>query len=361
MINFESRLESLKTRRQGTRERAIIESMEGAFANKAILNGVDVRKIEDFEFLQEPAVIRYCVGAMKALDVASTQLAVEEGRQVVDDLIRTFSRRGMELSKFVQGAVALDTHVNENAPIEVVVALMEPEGSQVQGDDQLVACAREFRLGLEADLKASRWSAGVDCRGDFSISVEGEPLKRKVWVTPAVFYAYPEDEGGSGGTVFLYGKDSGSLSSNNTLRHVRLINERDRVYFGNLKRVIRLISNIIADMASYKRLIVSCLSDQDLACIAYNMNHKLDVFPRNRIGLVEQVRAHIQLLCDCEASRNRILLLGSGKKLFDSDAKLIALETLRTELWELASAVHHALSPNSGIYKPKTILNKYVG
>ena len=336
--------------------------MEGQAAQKAILNGIDVRKIEDYEFLQEPAAIRYCVGAMKSVDNAITQNAVEEGRQVVDDVMQTFSRRGMEVSRFVQGPVALDTHVTENASLEVVVALMDPDGSHADGpSDQLLACAREFRLGMEADLKESRWGAGVDCRGNLSISVEGEPLKRTVWVTPAVFNAYPEEEGVNGGAVYLYGKDSGSLLANNSLRHVRLINERDRVYFGNLKRVIRLVSNLVADMASYKRLIASRLSDQDIACIAYSMNQKLDVFPGNRVGLVEQVRAHFQLLCDCEVTRDRLLMLDSGKKLFDSEAKLAALEILRAEFWELASAVHQVLSPSSGIYKPKIILNKYVG
>ena len=53
MIDFERRLKSLKERRQGTRERAIYESMDSFSANNAILRGVDVRKSESFENLSQ--------------------------------------------------------------------------------------------------------------------------------------------------------------------------------------------------------------------------------------------------------------------------------------------------------------------
>jgi hypothetical protein len=362
MIDFEARLQALKIRRQGPRERATLDSGKGAIAEEAILNGVDVRKVEDFERLQEPAAIRYCIGAMKSIDPGSTQRAIDEGRLVVEGLMRAFSHRGMDVSKFVQGAFALDTHVREDSHIEVVVALMGLEGSgrQVQ-DDRLLAGAREFRAGLEALLKDSAWGSGVDCRGCFSISVEGGNLKRQVWVTPAIFNELPESDAVNDGTMYLYEKGCDALLANNALRYIRLINERDRVYFGNLKRVIRLVGNLIADMEPCRRMEVSCLIEQDVASIAYRMNHKLDMFPGNIVGLIEQVRIHLQMLCDCDKSRNRVLLLDSGKQLFDCDAKVRALEVLHAEFCDLANAVHQVLSPSSGIHQPAVILNKHVG
>ena len=58
MINFENRLKSLKERRQGSRERAIYESMESFSANNAVLGGVDVRKSEGYEKLNEPVGVQ---------------------------------------------------------------------------------------------------------------------------------------------------------------------------------------------------------------------------------------------------------------------------------------------------------------
>lgn len=93
MIDFENRLKSLKERRQGSRERAIFESMDSFAANQAILTGRDVRK-RVFETLNESAGVKYAIGAMAAVDEAATKVSIREGERVADSLIKSLSSEG---------------------------------------------------------------------------------------------------------------------------------------------------------------------------------------------------------------------------------------------------------------------------
>ena len=97
MIDFENRLKSLKERRQGSRERAIFESMDSFAANQAILTGRDVRKREFFETLNESAGVKYAIGAMAAVDEAATKVSIREGERVADSLIKSL-RDGLKKS-----------------------------------------------------------------------------------------------------------------------------------------------------------------------------------------------------------------------------------------------------------------------
>lgn len=111
MINFENRLKSLKERRQGSRERAIYASMESLSAENAVLRGVDVRKSESYESLKEPVGVQYAIGAMAPVDPKSTEVSINEGNRVADSLIKSLNNRGENVTKRLQGSVALDIHI----------------------------------------------------------------------------------------------------------------------------------------------------------------------------------------------------------------------------------------------------------
>src|SRR5690606_10185249 len=126
MIDFENRLKSLKERRQGSRERAIFESMDSFAANQAILTGRDVRKREFFETLNESAGVKYAIGAMAAVDEAATKVSIREGERVADSLIKSLSSEGESVTKRLQGSVALDIHIKGHSDVDMLILVTNP-------------------------------------------------------------------------------------------------------------------------------------------------------------------------------------------------------------------------------------------
>lgn len=125
MIDFESRLKSLKERRQGSRERAIVESMDSYTANRAILTGQDIRKNESFELLKESAGVKYAIGAMAAVDEAATKVSIREGARVADSLIKSLGDAGEGVTKRLQGSVALDVHIKGHSDVDMLIIVTD--------------------------------------------------------------------------------------------------------------------------------------------------------------------------------------------------------------------------------------------
>ena len=70
MIDFERPLQSLKDRRQGSRERAIYESFssDSIARDFALSSGYEARQPEFFENLNEPVGIKYAIGAIAPVE-----------------------------------------------------------------------------------------------------------------------------------------------------------------------------------------------------------------------------------------------------------------------------------------------------
>ena len=75
MIDFGQRLKRLKDRRQGTRERAILDHFDENAARQYLQNPYfDYRLTESYESLQEANGVKYAIGAMAPDTVLLKQL-----------------------------------------------------------------------------------------------------------------------------------------------------------------------------------------------------------------------------------------------------------------------------------------------
>lgn len=115
MIDFERRLKSLKDRRQGTRELALLEHGAGIFDQK------DYRAQESYEVLSEGPGVRYAIGAMSPVSPRSTQISIEEGNRVSDTLIGLLKTDGINATKRMQGSVALDIHIEGHSDVDMLI------------------------------------------------------------------------------------------------------------------------------------------------------------------------------------------------------------------------------------------------
>lgn len=376
MIDFERRLQSLKDRRQGSRERAIYESFssDSIARDFALSSGYEARQPEFFENLNEPVGIKYAIGAMAPVEKQSTQVSINEGDRVADSLIKSLNNNGESVTKRLQGSVALDIHIKNHSdvdmliivtnPVNIELPVVTPSGYTDSTDARrLVEIARDVRIKSEQILPKNFPTADVDCSGSKSVKIQGGSLKRKIDLVPAIWYdgiKYQQTKQEHNRGIKIYHKENNSLILNYPFTHIKIINERDSLYKGNLKCVIRLMKNLIADMPEYKCKIVSKLSSYDLAAIAYHMDAELAATEYFRLSLVEKTRAHLQLLNTSKIYREILYVPDGTRKIFDSEEKTDALDILTKEFSDLAQAIFEELSPLSKNYDKSKILTKIV-
>lgn len=374
MINFETRLQSLKERRQGSRERAIHEAMDSFSANNAIFRGDDVRKSESFENLNEVAGVKYAIGAMAPVDSKSTEVSINEGKRVADSLIKSLQAQGESVTYRLQGSVALDIHIKGHSDVDMLIVVETPVSvelpkvnpdrySPANDPRDLVVIAKDVRAKSEKILPINFPKAIVNCTGNKSIALEGGSLQRKVDIVPAVWFdsiKYQHSGQESDRGIKIYHTSDNCLLLNYPFTHIKIINDRDTIYTGNLKCVIRLLKNVIADMPDYKKRTAKNLSSYDLAAIAYHMDTSLDVPQYMRLSLVEKTRAHLDILNSLKAYRDTLYVPDGTRKIFDNDDKTAALKILTDEMTYLSTAIYKDLKPYNEGYDSHVILNKSV-
>lgn len=374
MIDFENRLKSLKERRQGSRERAIFESMDSFAANQAILTGRDVRKREFFETLNESAGVKYAIGAMAAVDEAATKVSIREGERVADSLIKSLSSEGESVTKRLQGSVALDIHIKGHSdvdmlilvtnPVNVELPKVVPNGYLPSSDPRsLLQIIRDVRAKSERILPVNFPKANVDCSSSKCICVSGGSLAREVDVAPAIWFdtiKYQSSSQDHDRGVKIYNKSDDEFLLNFPFTHIKLVNDRDALYGGNLKSVIRLMKNMIADMPDYKKRVVKQLSSYDLAAIGYHMNENLYAPYYMKLSLVEKTRAHLAFLLAAKDYRSSLSVPDQSRKIFDNDGKVEALSILSKEMDDLAVSIFKELQPLRSAYDSSAILTKSI-
>ena len=368
MINFENRLKSLKDRRQGTRERALLENNAQAYDLK------DYRSVEAYEGLTESDAVKYAIGAMAAVNHDSTRISIEEGERVADTLISMLATEGVSVTKEMQGSVALDIHIEGYSDVDmlmlkediVLVQTPKVDGTPVSCSDprSMEDMVKEIRVLSEDKLTSRYHAAHVDCSNNKSIALSGGSLKRKVDVVPACWH-HTHDYQRTGQkhdkAVRIYHKGKHTLEGNQPFLHMKRVNDKDSHYSGNLKKVARLLKNIVADMPAAKKRVAKQLSSYDIVAIAYNMNDYLDCPEYMSLTLVEKTRAYLSLLKGTEDYRNSIETPDGGRKVFNEVGKVDALEIITKEVEDLAISIYKALEPQGQqTYDSNALITKSV-
>ena len=374
MIDFSKRLASLKERRQGSRERAIYESMDSHSADFAVASGKDVRKAESFELLNETAGVKYSIGAMAPVDSKSTEVSINEGNRVADSLIKSLNNQGETVTKRLQGSVALDIHIKGHSDVDMLIVINNPVNIELPKIDpnryspstdsrSLINIAKDVRVKSEKILPINFPKANTDISGNKSIAMSGGSLSRKVDVVPAIWYdsrEYQQTNQEHDRGIKIYHKKNHAFILNHPFKHIKLVDDRDSVYSGNLKCVIRLMKNMIADMPEYKKRTAKKLSSYDLAAIGYHMNGELSLPSYMRLGLVEKTRSHLELLSFSAEYRNSLYVPDGSRAIFNEPEKIDALEILHKEFSDLAISIYNELVPYQTTYNSKVIMDKHV-
>ncbi len=367
MINFSNRLAKLKDRRQGTAERNRLEKGFTAL-------GVDVRSAEAYETLKENDAIRYVVGAMAPVSAESTRISIEEGERVANTLIDLLSTEGINTTKRIQGSVALDIHIEGYSDVDMLIIKSEIVTYETPAIDSsmyspcsdprsMVEMVQEIRLESERKLSSRYYAADVDCSGNKSISLSGGSLRRKVDIVPSSWYdtlEYQKTNHEHHRVVRIYDKSNHALLANRPFLHIKSVNDKDTQYNGNLKKAVRLMKNIVADMPDYKKSKAKKLSSYDLTGIAYAMDNRLDCSQYFPLALLENLRFYLLMLQVSKDLRNSLEVPDKTRKIFDNETKVDALTILYNEVNDLAFEIQKSLHPLASIYDNSVLNNKIV-
>ncbi|MEQ5127754.1 hypothetical protein ABN225_13240 [Providencia alcalifaciens] len=367
MINFENRLASLKNRRQGTAERDRLE--KGLYS----LSG-DYRSTEAHEKLHESSAIKYVVGAMAAVSPESTKVSIEEGHRVAATLIDMLKTARISTEMRMQGSVALDIHIEGYSDVDMLILKMDiitvqepklPGTNYIDASDNrpMVDIIRELRLQSEAKLKSRYYAADVNINGSKSITLSGGSLRRKVDIVPSSWHDthdYQREKYEHFRVVNIYDKDNHTLIENKPFLHIKKVNDRDLQYNGNLKKVARLMKNVVADLPDYKKSKAKKLTSYDIAAIAYSMNENLDCSQYLPLTLLENLRVYLLIISYSDTTRDALIVPDESRKIFNSDEKIEAVKILYNEVNELAESVQKAINPLQEKYNGDLLRKKQV-
>lgn len=367
MINFDDRLKSLKDRRQGTAERDRLEK-------SLVVNYGDYRGQESYERLQENSAIKYVIGAMAPVSADSTRISKEEGERVATTLIDLLKTSGINAEKRMQGSVALDIHIEGHSDVDMlilktgIVLYQIPKLPTISYGDpsdtrSMVDIVRELRVQSEQKLTSRYHAANVDISGNKSISLSGGSLRRKVDIVPGCWYDthdYQRTYEEYFRAVKVYDKSKHELLKNKPFLHIKKVNDRDAIYEGNLKKVARLMKNIIADMPQYKKEKAKKLTSYDIAGIAYAMDRDLACSRYLPLVLLENLRSYLLILSYLDEPRNSLVVPDETRKIFDSNEKVEAVKILYAEVNDLAESIQRVIAPYQSKYDGSLLKNKQV-
>tara|TARA_R110001583_G_scaffold139765_1_gene291962 strand:+ start:2405 stop:3508 length:1104 start_codon:yes stop_codon:yes gene_type:complete len=365
MINFDDRLVKLKDRRQGTVERNRLEiGLESI--------STDFRINENYEQLKENSAIKYVIGSMAAVSEKSTETSIAEGERVATTLIGLLETAGVSTEFKMQGSVALDIHIEGYSDVDMlilkkgIVGVETPTiGNYSPPSDPrpLLEIVKEIRTESEAKLTSRYHAAVVDCNGSKSIAVSGGSLMRHIDIVPSCWYdslIYQSTQMEHDRPVKIYDKSNHCFIENSPFLHIKRVNDKDAHYGGNLKKVIRLMKNIRADMPDNKKRTAKALSSYDLAGIAFHMDDALQCSQYLPLALLEKTRWYLSLLVASQPLRDLITVPDNTRKVFNEDAKLAALTTLCDEVDALAKAVQKAIEPTSYTYNSDSLTSRMI-
>lgn len=375
MIDFKKRLASLKERRQGSKERAIYESQLDRFSKDyAFSSGQDLRKREIYEILNESDSIKYAIGAMAPVDEKSTMVSISEGQRVADSLIKSLAVKEINVTSKLQGSVALNVHIKGYSDVDMLIIYEDlvtveiPEifpnrYSAPSVPKSMVDIIKDVRLHSENILPKNFPQANVDCAGNKAIKLSEGSLLRKVDIVPASWFDtrdYQQTGKASDRGIKIYHKSTHQLELNLPFKHIQLISDSDALFNGNLRSVIRLMKNMVADMPDYKQTAVKKLSSYDLASIAYHMKQELYLPYDMRLGLVEKTRAYLYFLLTNHSFRDNISVPDLSRKIFTHQDQINALEILLLEFTSLAESIAKDIQPFMQRYDSNIVLAKKI-
>ncbi|WP_390241839.1 hypothetical protein [Vibrio sp. R78045] len=372
MINFENRLTKLKERRHGNYSDDVLKTL-GAESSKATFDSLQ-HLGESYESLVESAPIKYTIGAMSQVDPEYTKISRREGERVADTLTGLLENDGKTVTSRMQGSVPLNIHIKGHSDVDMLMITMpvvlvqtpkSPKASYFPASDSrpMEDILKELRLLCEERLTNKYPAVDVDCGNAKSIAMEGGSLQRKVDIVPACWFdsiAYQESQDEVDRGVEIYDKKNHKLIGNSPFKHMDLVEKKDAFYGGNLKKLVRLLKNLVADMPDAKNAQAKKLSSFDLVSIVYCMDDLLICSSYTPLLLVDRLLTKLDQFIESPMLIESQKVPDESRVIFDNDSKITALGVIREEIQSLRDAIYSDLTGGSNFFDARRLSEKRI-
>lgn len=305
---------------------------------------------EVYERLEEDDAVRYAIGAMQPIDPEYTRNTFVESDRVQNQLSAGYDAISRKVEYEHQGSVTSETHIKAHSDIDLLVVEtkfislehpLQPK-SPYKGDP--LQDLTELREAAESKLIAAYPKATVDCNGSKAVALSGGSLRRKIDVVFASWLETPEYQAGRGAHfrgVSVLDRDAKTRISNKPFLHNVLLDDRDRVETGNLRKVIRLLKSLKYDADQPVNF-----SSYDIAAVTWAAPEYHWAVPVNQeLLLVEKAANWLDLLSTDQAHAAALSVPNGTRKIFcDEGATFKGLDELRREVHGLLYDIRQGLA-----------------
>lgn len=372
MIDFETRLGKLKERRHGSFSTTILKAA-GLESNQATFDSLS-NISESYESLKESAAIKYTIGAMMEVDPEYTKVSVRTGERVAETLTSLLSTDGKAVVYRMQGSVPLNIHIKGHSDVDMLI-INQPDILVQQPKKQssnylpptdkrpMEDVLKDLREQCEKRLTNRYPQVSVDCSNAKSIAMEGGSLQRKVDIVPACWFdtlEYQESWQEIHRGVKIYHKKDHELIGNSPFKHIHLVNQKDAFYGGNLKKLVRLLKNLVADMPDGKKSVAKELSSFDLVSIVYIMNDLLICSEYTPLLLVDRLLTQLTALIENPLSAASVKVPDGSREIFDNKDKISALRIIHAEIESLRDSIYKDLTQGAMVFDSQKLVDKRI-
>jgi hypothetical protein len=354
--DIDSRLSKLLARRKSDPSLA-------AFSKSASLNGkfiaADAAEVEDWENrgTSNQRWTRYAIGAMQSVGKKYTEVSVQTGERVADQLRDRLAKVGIDAEFKLQGSVPLDVHIKRVSDVDVLAITKDFYTYNITGIQALQGEYRNpsqrtssgvlsnLRQQVEFDLENAFPAATVDKTGAKAVKVVGGSLQRSVDVVPAHWYDTKEYQAGgrpSDRAVTIYNKKTGETIDNLPFLHIERVGSRCDGIGGGLRKAIRLCKNVKADSDLDIQL-----SSYDIAATMYHADmNALLLGKYSDLAVLAETQRYLDALYKDPIVASKLWVPDGSRVIFDTPEKRDGLLRLSLEMDELLKNVYQENFPS---------------
>jgi hypothetical protein len=139
-----------------------------------------------------------------------------------------------------------------------------------------------------------------------------------------------------------------------------LVEKKDAIYGGNLKKLVRLLKNLVADMPDAKNAQAKKLSSFDLVSIIYSMDELLVCSSYTPLLLVDRLLTKLEQFLDSPPLLDSQRVPDNSRIIFDDESKIVALRVIRDEIKSLRDAIYNDLTGGSIFYDVNKLIEKRI-
>lgn len=346
--DIRSRNSNLKSRRLGLDRtgRLSLDASTEVLAKRFLSESYSNRSAEN-------SYTRYALGAMQEVGPEYTKISIDEAGRVGRHLAYACDEAGIAQMFRLQGSVPANVHIRGVSDVDLLVIdnrffTYDDNGLRARSGQfsspvayTPLSALQALRKLSEKALVAGFPAADVDTSGSKAIKISKGSLKRPVDVVPShwhdtIAFQQSNDERDRG--ICILDRDCAQRVLNHPFKHMHLLAQRDILSNGGLKMAIRLCKNVKADAIEEGSKID--LSSFDIAAAMWHADmNALRTLPGSELAVLAETQRHLDYLASNHEVAKLLLVPDGSRPIFDLVGKLTALNTLSTEMDDLAIEV----------------------